>query len=176
VAEAGGLVELKTPASDPVTLRDLLILIPAWLFLCFYAFKRGLPGDLPGFSVFAATPLLSQAGPAGVPGLIGLFLALAPFAAARRGGSGPGSGPGRIITRLAISAFLTTAFFPFNLSGLLETSAPLALGLDFGLFWGKVLFLNRLLAPRLAKARRRFAAFCGAAGLLLLTAEIFWPG
>jgi hypothetical protein len=172
VAEAGGLVELKTRAPALEMLFHLFILILAWLFLCYYALKRGLPGDLPGFSVFAATPLLAQAGPAGALGLIGLFLALAPFAAARRGGRDPGGN----MTRLAISAFLITAFFPFNLSGLLETSAPLALGLDFFLFWGKVILLHRLVAPRLARVRRGAAApLCGLAGLLLLTAEICRP-
>jgi hypothetical protein len=126
--------ESRAPALK--TLFHLLILILAWLCLCFYASKRGLPGALPGLSVFAATPLLSQAGPAETLALIGLFLALSPFAARREADS-----PGLALTRLAISAFLITAFFPFSLSGFLETSAPLAL--DFFLFWGKVLLLNR---------------------------------
>ncbi|MDR2934775.1 MAG: hypothetical protein LBV70_02650 [Candidatus Adiutrix sp.] len=148
-------------------LFHLLILVLAWLGLCFYALRRGLPGDLPGLGVFAAAPLLSQAGPAGALGLISLFLALAPFAARRKGDH-----PGLAMTRLAISAFLTTAFFPFGLSALLETSAPPALALDFFIFWGKVLLLNRFLAPRLAKFPRIFALLGGAAGLALLAAGL----
>lgn len=144
------------------TLPPIFILVLAWLFLCYYAFRRGLPGDLPGLSVFAATPLLTKAGPAGVIGLMAIFLALAPFAARRAYES-----PGQIMFRFSLSAFLITAFFPFSLSALLKTSAPLALGLDYFLFWGKVLLLNRLLAPRLAKIPPRFTALSGAAGLLL---------
>jgi len=160
----------RNPSSSgaSATLRRLFILLIIWLGLCFYAFRRGLPGDLPGLSVFAASPLLGQAGPAGVPGLIALFLALAPCAARRENDS-----PGPALTRLALSAFLVTVFFPFSLSGLLKTAAPLALGLDFGLFWGKVLLLNRLLAPRLAKTRRSLAVLWGAAGLTLLAFDIF---
>jgi hypothetical protein len=140
LARAGrGFWSRRPEARDSETLFHLFILILAWLFLCFYASKRGLPGDLPGLSVFAATPLLSQAGPAEALGLIVLFLALSPLAARRAA-----DGPGLAMTRLAISAFLITAFFPFSLSGLLETSAPLALDLDFFLFWGKALLLNRL--------------------------------
>jgi len=150
------------------TLPHLFFLILIWLGLCYYAFRRGLPGDLPGLSVFAGSPLLGQAGPAGIPGLIALFLALAPWAARREDDS---LGPG--LTSLALSAFLITVFFPFSLSGLLKTSAPPALGLDFGLFWGKVLLLNRLLAPRLAKLGRNLAVLLGAAGLTLLAVDIF---
>ena len=167
LAQAGsGRRPRASGASARETLPRLLILILIWLGLCFYAFRRGLPGDLPGLCVFAASPLLGQAGPAGIPGLIALFLALAPWAA-RRGDDRPGPA----LVRLALSAFLVTVFFPFSLSGLLKTSAPLALGLDFCLFWGKVLLLNRLLAPRLAK--RNLAFFWGAAGLTLLAVDIF---
>jgi len=156
-------------ASAPETLFQLLMLILAWLGLCFYAFRRGLPGDLPGLSVFAAAPLLAQAGPAGILGLIGLFLALAPCAARQEADS-----PGGAMTRLALSAFLVTAFFPFSLSGFLKTSAPPALALDSCLFWGKVLLLNRLMAPRLAKIGLRFAVSLGAAGLALLALDLFF--
>jgi len=155
-------------ASARAALPRLFLLILAWLGLGYYAFRRGLPGDLPGLGVFAASPLLGQAGPAGVPGLIALFLALAPFAARRENDS-----PGPALTQLALSAFLVTVFFPFSLSGLLKASAPLALGLDFVLFWGKVLLLNRLLAPRLAKTGQNLAVLWAAAGLTLLAFDIF---
>ena len=157
--------------SDLEPLLQLFILILAWLFLCFYALKRGLPGDLPGFSVFAATPLLTQAAPAASLGLICLFLALGPFAARREGDS-----PALLLTRFAISAFLISVFFPFGLSGIF--GGFWLLGLDFFLFWGQVLLLNRVIAPGLAKAYRLKAGrpalgIFAAAGLLLVTAEIF---
>jgi len=153
------------------TLLQLFILILAWLFLCYYALKRGLPGDLPGFSVFAATPLLTQAGPATGPGLICLFLALGPFAARREADR---SDPALIMTRLAISAFLISVFFPFGLPGVFGW----LLGLDFFLFWGQVVLLNRVIAPRLDAASRTRAGrtalgILAAAGLWLIMAEIF---
>ena len=155
-------------AQTSATPIQVLIFSVAWLGLCFYAFRRGLAGDLPGLCVFAATALLAQAGPAGVPGLFALFLALAPRAARREEDS-----PGPALTRLALSAFLVTVFFPFSLSALLKTSAPPALALDFGLFWGKVLLLNRLLAPRLAKLGRGATLLLGAAGIALMAVDIF---
>lgn len=145
-------------------LQLLLILIPAWLFLCLYALRRGLPGDLPGLSVFAATPLLTQAGPAAGLGLICLFAALSPLAA-RPEAARPH--PARIMTRFSISAFLIAVFFPFSLSALIGPSGPL--GLDFFLFWGQVILLNRVIAPRLARVSPRARAFLAAAGLFALS-------
>ena len=156
---------------DLEMLLQLLALILAWLFLCFYALKRGLPGDLPGLSVFAATPLMAQAGPSAGLGLVCLLLALGPLAARREADS-----PALLMTRFSISAFLITVFFPFGLSGLV--GARWFFGLDFFLFWGKVLLLNRVIAPRLAgacrlRAGRTAVGILAAAGPLLVMAEIF---
>ena len=160
------------------TLLQLFFLILAWLFLCFYALKRGLPGDLPGLSVFAATPLLAQAGPAAGPGLICLFLALGPLAARREADNR--SDPALLMSRFSISAFLISVFFPFGLSGVFGEFLgwPLALSFDFFLFWGQVLLLNRVIAPRLDAASRTRSGrtalgIFAAAGLLLIIAEIF---
>ncbi|MDR2724476.1 MAG: hypothetical protein LBC90_00090 [Candidatus Adiutrix sp.] len=163
-----GLLGRTARDRDPETWLQLLVLVLAWLFLCFYALKRGLPGDLPGLSVFAATPLLTQAGPKAGPGLVCLFLALGPLAARRDADS-----PAPLLTRFSISAFLISVFFPFGLSGLIGASGFLGPGLDFFLFWGKVLILNRIIAPRLAKAGRRAAMAWAAVGIPLLAADFF---
>jgi hypothetical protein len=168
LALALGPLGRTTRGRDSETWLQLLVLIPAWLFLCFYALKRGLPGDLPGLSVFAATPLLAQAGPKAGLGLICLFLALGPQAARRETDS-----PSLLLTRFSISAFLITVFFPFALSGLFGVPGFLGPGLDFFLFWGKVLLLNRVIAPRLAKTGRTAAVIWAVAGISLLTAEMF---
>ena len=157
-----------TRGRDSETWLQLLVLIPAWLFLCFYALKRGLPGDLPGLGIFAATPLLTQAGLKAGLGLICLFLALGPLAARREADS-----PAPLLTRFSISAFLITVFFPFSLSGLFGAPRLFGPSLDFFLFWGKVFLLNRVIAPRLAKAGRTAAVLWAVAGISLLTAEMF---
>ncbi len=173
---------LKPRSSDPAKSQDygpesslemlcqLSLLILTWFFLCFYAFKRGLPGDLPGLSVFAASPLLLQAGPATRIGLVCLFAVLSPLAAR------PDAArlcPVRIIIRFSISAFLIIVFFPFGLPDGGLNHGTVGLALDFFLFWGKVVLLNRAVAPRLAGIGRPLKVLLAAPGVLLPALEIF---